>query len=72
MKINAVEIRPGNILEFDGGLWRAVVDRAGHRKPMLPQEGDKLGACHICLSMVSSENRFALCANAALRVRIML
>jgi len=25
-----------------------------------------------CLSMIFSENRFALCANAALRVRIML
>ncbi|WLA68769.1 hypothetical protein [Bradyrhizobium diazoefficiens] len=25
-----------------------------------------------CLSMISSENRFTLCANAALRVRIML
>ena len=24
MKINAVEIRPGNILESEGGLWRAV------------------------------------------------
>jgi hypothetical protein len=25
-----------------------------------------------CLSMILSENRFSLCANAALRVRIML
>ena len=24
MKINAVEIRPGNILEYEGGIWRAV------------------------------------------------
>ncbi|MDB5700356.1 MAG: hypothetical protein JWL66_555, partial [Sphingomonadales bacterium] len=24
MKINAVEIRPGNILEYENGLWRAV------------------------------------------------
>ncbi|RZL79841.1 MAG: elongation factor P, partial [Sphingomonas sp.] len=22
MKINAVEIRPGNILEYEGGIWR--------------------------------------------------
>ena len=26
----------------------------------------------VCLSMIFSENRFSLCANAALRVRIML
>lgn len=31
MKINAVEIRPGNILEFDGGLWRAV--KIQHTQP---------------------------------------
>ena len=24
MKINAVEIRPGNIIEYEGGIWRAV------------------------------------------------
>ena len=31
MKINAVEIRPGNILELDGGLWRAV--KIQHTQP---------------------------------------
>ena len=31
MKINAVEIRPGNILEMDGGLWRAV--KIQHTQP---------------------------------------
>ena len=31
MKINAVEIRPGNILEWDGGLWRAV--KIQHTQP---------------------------------------
>jgi elongation factor P len=31
MKINAVEIRPGNILEFEGGLWRAV--KIQHTQP---------------------------------------
>ncbi|MDB5677720.1 MAG: Elongation factor, partial [Sphingomonas bacterium] len=24
MKINAVEIRPGNILEYEGGIWKTV------------------------------------------------
>lgn len=31
MKINAVEIRPGNILEYEGGLWRAV--KIQHTQP---------------------------------------
>jgi elongation factor P len=31
MKINAVEIRPGNILEYDGGIWRAV--KIQHTQP---------------------------------------
>ena len=31
MKINAVEIRPGNILEYEGGIWRAV--RIQHTQP---------------------------------------
>jgi elongation factor P len=31
MKMNAVEIRPGNILEWDGGLWRAV--KIQHTQP---------------------------------------
>jgi elongation factor P len=31
MKINAVEIRPGNILEYEGGLWRAV--KTAHTQP---------------------------------------
>ena len=31
MKINAVEIRPGNILEYQGGLWRAV--KIQHTQP---------------------------------------
>ena len=31
MKINAVEIRPGHILEFEGGLWRAV--KIQHTQP---------------------------------------
>jgi elongation factor P len=31
MKINAVEIRPGNILEYEGGLWRAV--KTQHTQP---------------------------------------
>ncbi len=31
MKINAVEIRPGNIIEFEGGLWRAV--KIQHTQP---------------------------------------
>ena len=40
-------------------------------------ERDEIGmnrhrALGYCLSMIFSENRFALCANAALRVRIML
>lgn len=31
MKINAVEIRPGNIIEFEGGIWRAV--KIQHTQP---------------------------------------
>jgi len=31
MKINAVEIRPGNILEYEAGLWRAV--KIQHTQP---------------------------------------
>ncbi len=31
MKISGVDIRPGNILEFDGGLWRAV--KIQHTQP---------------------------------------
>ena len=31
MKINAVEIRPGNILEYQAGLWRAV--KIQHTQP---------------------------------------
>ena len=31
MKINAVEIRPGNILEYETGLWRAV--KIQHTQP---------------------------------------
>ncbi len=31
MKINAVEIRPGNILDYEGGLWRAV--KIQHTQP---------------------------------------
>ncbi|WP_293884317.1 elongation factor P [Sphingomonas sp.] len=31
MKINAVEIRPGNILEYENGLWRAV--KIQHTQP---------------------------------------
>ncbi|UAJ09176.1 elongation factor P [Glacieibacterium megasporae] len=31
MKINAVEIRPGNILEYQSGLWRAV--KIQHTQP---------------------------------------
>jgi elongation factor P len=31
MKINAVEIRPGNILEYEGGLWRSV--KIQHTQP---------------------------------------
>src|SRR3569623_425703 len=31
MKINAVEIRPGNILEYAGGIWRAV--KIQHTQP---------------------------------------
>ena len=31
MKINAVEIHPGNILEYEGGIWRAV--KIQHTQP---------------------------------------
>jgi elongation factor P len=31
VKINAVEVRPGNILEYQGGLWRAV--KIQHTQP---------------------------------------
>jgi elongation factor P len=31
MKINAVEIKPGHILEYEGGLWRAV--KTAHTQP---------------------------------------
>ena len=31
MKINAVEIKPGNILEYEGGLWRPV--KTAHTQP---------------------------------------
>ena len=31
MKINAVEIRPGNILEYEGGIWKAV--KIQHTQP---------------------------------------
>ena len=31
MKISAVDIRPGNILEYEGGLWRAV--KIQHTQP---------------------------------------
>ncbi|UVO52134.1 elongation factor P [Sphingomonas sp. SUN019] len=31
MKINAVEVRPGNILEYEGGIWRAV--KIQHTQP---------------------------------------
>jgi elongation factor P len=31
MKINAVEIRPGNILEYEAGIWRAV--KIQHTQP---------------------------------------
>ena len=31
MKINAVEIRPGNIIEYEGGIWRAV--KIQHTQP---------------------------------------
>ena len=31
MKINSVEIRPGNILEYQGGLWRVV--KIQHTQP---------------------------------------
>lgn len=31
MKINAVEIRPGNILEYEGSIWRAV--KIQHTQP---------------------------------------
>ena len=31
MKINAVEIRPGNIIEYEGGIWRAV--KTQHTQP---------------------------------------
>ncbi len=31
MKISGVDIRPGNILEFEGGLWRAV--KIQHTQP---------------------------------------
>jgi elongation factor P len=31
MKINAVEIRPGTILEYEGGIWRAV--KIQHTQP---------------------------------------
>ena len=31
MKINAVEIKPGNILEYENGLWRVV--KTAHTQP---------------------------------------
>ncbi len=31
MKINAVEIKPGNILEYEGGLWRVI--KTAHTQP---------------------------------------
>jgi elongation factor P len=31
MKINAVEIRPGNIIEYEGGIWKAV--KIQHTQP---------------------------------------
>jgi elongation factor P len=31
MKINAVEIKPGNILEYEGGLWKTV--KTAHTQP---------------------------------------
>ncbi|MGL4541537.1 MAG: elongation factor P, partial [Polymorphobacter sp.] len=31
MKMNSVDIRPGNILEYQGGLWRAV--KIQHTQP---------------------------------------
>ena len=31
MKINAVEIRPGNILEYEGGIWKTV--KIQHTQP---------------------------------------
>ena len=31
MKINAVTIRPGNIIEYEGGIWRAV--KIQHTQP---------------------------------------
>jgi elongation factor P len=31
MKINAVEIKPGHILEYEGGLWRTV--KTAHTQP---------------------------------------
>ena len=31
MKMNAVDIRPGNILEYEGGLWKAV--KIQHTQP---------------------------------------
>ena len=31
MKINAVEIRPGNILEYEGGVWKTV--KIQHTQP---------------------------------------
>ena len=31
MKISGVDIRPGNIIEYEGGIWRAV--KIQHTQP---------------------------------------
>jgi elongation factor P len=32
MKINGNEIRPGNVLEHNGGLWAVVKDQCGQAR----------------------------------------
>jgi elongation factor P len=41
MKISGVDIRPGNIIEYEGGIWRAVkIQHTQPGKGPLPLGGD--------------------------------
>ena len=42
MKINAVEIRPGNILEYEGGIWKTV--KIQHTQPGKGGVAERFGA----------------------------
>src|SRR3546814_8992892 len=51
MKISGVDIRPGNIIEYEGGIWRAV--KIQHTQPgkggaYIDRKSTRLNSSHKC------------------------